>query len=346
MKDVDGPTIGAWRLTWRGTRTARWCQRSTASSPLPGAASIAVSTATIGTDYLRASTVMDEPSRAAWEQVRGFVAISGAVPRSYLEAFRRTGRPVVAVMPQGPGLAWPAVVPDSRGGMKQAVEHLLEHGHERIAFAGWLADASTQERYDAYRDTLAAHHIEPDPGLLFATPDNLAPGGRQAAERMLVAGLPCTAVVAGSGAIGVGIMSVLKEAGCHVPADQAVVVFEDAPGDDLLLSKLTSICPDLDSMGALAGQLLLRLVAGNAVERAPYLVETVCVRRRSCGCSPSSGSPPPAGPGPPTPRRSPASAATSIPSSARPSGTSAGSAWTCSVSRPSRGGFPGSHVRP
>jgi len=79
----------------------------------------------------------------------------------------------VTLSHQEPGLSCPAVIADNRGGVAAAVEHLLEHGHERIAFAGCLAQFDIQERYAAYRDTLAAHGIEPDPAWFFEAPDNM-----------------------------------------------------------------------------------------------------------------------------------------------------------------------------
>ena len=84
-------------------------------------------------------------------------------------------------------------------GCADAVRHLVEHGHQRIAFAGMMAQPDVRERYRAYCDELRAHGIEPDPRLLYDA-------GRHAAHRWSSRpaapcspqGLPSTAVVAGT----------------------------------------------------------------------------------------------------------------------------------------------------
>src|SRR5258706_8927783 len=112
-----------------------------------------------------------------------------------MESIMATGKPVVMICDEAPGFVSPVVMADGRPGVRQAVEHLLAHGHRRIAFAGCLHPKDVRQRYESYRATLRAHGIEPDPALLYEVGNNEEPSGDHAARQMLAAGLPSTAVV-------------------------------------------------------------------------------------------------------------------------------------------------------
>ena len=194
------------------------------------------------------------------------------------------GKPLVVIANQGFNLGCPAVLADNRGGMVQAVEHLFEHGHTRIAFAGCLDVFDIQERYSAYVDTLLAHGIEPDPAFFFEAPDNVEWGGIEVGRRMLAAGLPSTAVVAATDMNAAGLMTTLKEAGCVLPQDQAVVGFDDMPGAALLSPSLSTVSQDFEHLGTTVASLLLRQLGGQAARAERHLVAAAFITRESCGC--------------------------------------------------------------
>src|SRR5437868_5638380 len=59
------------------------------------------------------------------------------------------------------------VAVDNVGGAAEAVEHLLAHGHRRVAFLGDLPSISTAaDRLRGYRRALRAAGIEPDDALI------------------------------------------------------------------------------------------------------------------------------------------------------------------------------------
>jgi diguanylate cyclase (GGDEF)-like protein/PAS domain S-box-containing protein len=247
---------------------------------------VAISTGALGADDHRyhGGAGGDLPP-VAWGRAAGFVSVANAAKPDYLVSLRQAGKPVVTLSQHYTDFACPAVVADNRGGVRRAVEHLLEHGHTRIGFAGCLDQFDARERYAAYMETLAAHGAEPGHEMFFEASDHLEPGGRDAGRRMLAAGLPCTAVVAGTDMNAIGLMDVLKQSGCRLPRGLAIVGFDDIPGAGLLSPSLTSVCQRLDAMGALAARLLLRQIGGEDVEPGPHIVEARLVVRESCGCS-------------------------------------------------------------
>src|SRR5262245_45949540 len=51
----------------------------------------------------------------------------------YIQQIGAAGHPLVFI---GPGEGSPALIPDNVGGVREAMMHLVEHGHRRIAFVG------------------------------------------------------------------------------------------------------------------------------------------------------------------------------------------------------------------
>src|ERR1019366_757181 len=112
------------------------------------------------------------PLRPAWDQVSGFLVVLNAVEPWYLQALRDAGKPVVMLSHEEESFPCPVVSADNRSGVIQAVAHLVEHGHRRIAFAGCLVQSDITERLDAYLEALASHGIEADRDLVFEATDN------------------------------------------------------------------------------------------------------------------------------------------------------------------------------
>src|SRR5665811_2276937 len=113
--------------------------------------------------------VPEHVERVAWERVAGVIIVTAAVTPEYLADLHATGMPIVLASHQSPGLDVPAVAPDNRSGVQQAVAHLYAHGHRRIGFVGHPAQADLTERYQSYQDALRELGLEPDPCLLYTS---------------------------------------------------------------------------------------------------------------------------------------------------------------------------------
>jgi diguanylate cyclase (GGDEF)-like protein len=235
--------------------------------------------------YLRPSTYRYP---IGWERIDGFVVILNAADRDYVADLYKTGKPVVLISQVYPGLDCPVVAPDNRSGIQTAVAHLVGHGHRRIAFAGHVAQDDIRERYEAYRDALIAHDIEPDPRLLFDSGDAIESGGNRAAAAMIDAGLPSTAVVCGTDFNAIGLMRALLRAGLRLPADQAVVGFDGVNAARYVAPTLTTAQSRFDLVGEAAGELIARHVAGEPVAAEYHRVPATFVIRESCGCPPET----------------------------------------------------------
>jgi diguanylate cyclase (GGDEF)-like protein/PAS domain S-box-containing protein len=250
-----------------------------------GARLVAIQTSDPGVVYSDRPDHAPHPNAAAWEHLAGCIVVIDAATPSYLEAIRRSGKPLVLVSKQLDGVVCPTVQPDNKHGVREAVRHLIGHGHTKIAFVGMMHQDDVQERYAAFVETLAEAGIEHDPTLVFATPDNEASCGVQAGQAMLADGLRSTAVMAATDVNAIGVMQALSAAGLELPRDQAIVGFDDVDAATFVRPALSSIRQDFGGIGRLAAGLLLDKLAGLDVANGQHEAPTSFVVRESCGCT-------------------------------------------------------------
>jgi LacI family transcriptional regulator len=129
------------------------------------------------------------------------------------------------------GIEADTVLLDNLGGARGAVEHLIAHGHTRIACVADTADLYTmRERLTGYRDALAAAGLAQDP-ILVASGNRDAPTAQAAVERLLA--LPDesrpTAIFAANNRNTVGALHALSGR-----SPVALVGFDDFELADLL----------------------------------------------------------------------------------------------------------------
>src|SRR5262249_26128783 len=119
----------------------------------------------------------------------------------------------------------PSVSAAHTSGADQAMRHLLDLGHKRIAQItgprGWLA---TEERRRGYRAALASAGILPDPALEVASVPEIEPG-RKAAEQLLDLPEQPTAIFAFNDNIAIGAIQAARGRGLRGPEDPSLVPF-------------------------------------------------------------------------------------------------------------------------
>ncbi len=179
----------------------------------------------------------------------------------------------------------PSILIDNKGGMKQALSHLIEdHGHKDIAFIRGLAyNPEAEERYQAYLETLAEHNI-PIKEELIVTGNFLRPSGQKAAEVLLdERKVKFDALAAADGNMVLGALDELKERGIRVPQEVAMVGFDDLEETKLVQPPLTIVRQPLLNIGIKALDMLLDLIEGKQVPEK-IILPTELIIRQSCGC--------------------------------------------------------------
>ena len=177
-----------------------------------------------------------------------------------------------------------SVIIDNVGGVAAAIEHLIGHGHRHIGFVGAMGQFDVRQRYESYLATLERNGIKPDAALCYAVQDDLSAGGEEAAEAILEAGIPLTAVFASTDTQGVALMERLRAAGVRIPEDVAIVGFDDSELAQTAVPALTSVRQQPEWLGAKGAALVLDALDGRPLPAGPSIVPTHLVIRHSCGC--------------------------------------------------------------
>jgi len=179
----------------------------------------------------------------------------------------------------------PVICLDNKDGIRQAVRHLKEHGHKRLAFIGggpgWQGDS--RERLQAFLSSCEELGIETEQRLMAYGHFSTA-GGYQAMHQILASGVPFTGVIASNDDSAVGAMQALHAANLSVPEDVAVVGFDNRFEARNQTPSLTTINQPGFELGYNSLTLMVRILKGEAVESSIVRIPAHLVIRESCGC--------------------------------------------------------------
>jgi len=203
----------------------------------------------------------------------------------YVQELKEKKFPVLFV---GTGAGTPLIMVDNEGGIRQVMEHLVEHGHRTVAFiAGDENDpGDSQIRLKDYRRSVQELGLADDPRLV-EFGQHWVDGGYHAMKRMLQSGVKFSAAVCSNDESAMGVIRAIGEAGLRIPWDVAVTGFDDHLTALAQVPPLTSVHYPLFETGYRA-VLLLRKQIEHGTEAVPELtrVSTWLVPRQSCGCLP------------------------------------------------------------
>jgi LacI family transcriptional regulator len=181
----------------------------------------------------------------------------------------------------------PSVSAAHNSGADQAMRHLLDLGHRRIAAvtgpAGWLA---TEDRRRGYHAALVGAGIMPDPALEVEG-DLEVTGGLAAGNRLFGLGDPPTAVFAFNDLSAIGVMQAARAHGLRVPEDVSIVGFDDVEYATIVTPTLTTVRQPLEEMGRTAVRMLIRLLENEQTETFHVELGTRLVVRDSTAAVPS-----------------------------------------------------------
>lgn len=188
-------------------------------------------------------------------RVDGFLLTDPELEDPRFPLFERAAIPVVVAGRPPETTPFPWVETEHDRGIGLAVEHLVELGHQRIAFLGGpKAYEHVQRRLLRWRESLAAAGLD-GAGVMFAE------GDLSTAAASALGSHP-TAVVCTSDTLAIALIGVARERGLAVPRDLSVVGFDDSLLASLSSPALTSVRVDYNEFGAAASAALLAEIDG------------------------------------------------------------------------------------
>jgi DNA-binding LacI/PurR family transcriptional regulator len=170
---------------------------------------------------------------------------------------------------------------DNRGGARQAVMHLLERGRRTIATIAGPADmVAGRDRYAGYTAALEESGLVVDAQLV-AHGDFSQASGALAMTALLDRRPQLDAVFAANDLMAAGALKALRDSGRSVPADVAVVGFDDAPMAAYTDPPLTTVHQSPEQMGREMATLLIEQISHGAPSQGFSILSTQLVIRSS-----------------------------------------------------------------
>ncbi|BEU74624.1 LacI family DNA-binding transcriptional regulator (plasmid) [Ralstonia syzygii subsp. indonesiensis] len=196
------------------------------------------------------------------QRVGGVLHLATTVNTGLVDAIREAGLPIVMIGQDARHLGITSVIQNERSAARQIMEHLLSRGHRRIGLVT-VGEEDIQvgrERTAGYLDALQAHGLSVDPALIICASFRSG-AGEEAAEQLLRASgdARCTAILAVTDRLAVGVMACLHDHGLRVPDDMAVAGMGDSDMASMVRPALSTVHYDYAGTGAEAARLMLKL---------------------------------------------------------------------------------------
>lgn len=224
-------------------------------------------------DYIR--TLLDR-------RIDGLMVSSAGTGSTMLHEVVASGTPLVLLDRALPGIAAPCVRAEGGTALGELAAHLAALGRRRPAVIVAPAGTPTgDERLEQFRAALAGHGIALPAERIAASPDLSPAGGREMMRRLLDLPEPPDAVLATDNLMALGALDEVRARGLRIPADLALVAFDDVAWFAHLDPPLTAVTQPTRELGRAAVHTLLERIEGR--EAPSVLLPARLVVRRSCG---------------------------------------------------------------
>ncbi len=207
----------------------------------------------------------------------------------WVEDFGAAGCPAMVVDNHFDHTRIDHVVCDYRSGAEQAMNYLIQLGHQKIGLITAAPEIKTARSVrETYRAKLAEVGVEPGDDWV-VDGEFTEEGGADAARSLMdkVPGL--TAIFAGNDKMAIGAMHQVLTLGLRVPQDVSVVGFDDLQHAAFVNPTLTTIHLPLYEVGAMAMERLIERIHGRA-EPVHEVLPTHLVVRNSTAMAKSVSS--------------------------------------------------------
>jgi LacI family transcriptional regulator len=194
--------------------------------------------------------------------VDGLLLIAPVLEEQTLLLLRRRGTPTVVIDPRRVDVDLPRITVDNYQGARQAAQHLIELGHQRIAYIGGLLDLeSSTVRFEGFRDAMRLAGLTVDERMV-AYCDFTYASGFRTASRFIEEYRP-TAIQTGADLIAFGAVDAARKHGLSVPEQLSVAGFDDLPQATQSFPSLTTVRQPLHDMGQIAVRVLMPAIEGS-----------------------------------------------------------------------------------
>jgi LacI family transcriptional regulator len=216
-------------------------------------------------------------------RVDGIIVVPAGSDHTYLYEEQRAGTALVFVDRPAAHLDADSVISNNVGGSVEAVEHLLAHGHRRVAFLGDLLSISTaDERLKGYTQALDRAGV--NDGALIRTGLRDSEAAVGAVDELLALPDPPTALFTSQNLLTIGGVRALRRAGLERRI--ALIGFDDVALADIVEPAISVVAQDPQAMGQVAAELLFRRLDGDTSPSVHHVMPVNLIARGSGEISP------------------------------------------------------------
>ncbi len=220
-------------------------------------------------------------------QADGLIIMSLTPNDEIVHNFRRAKIPTVLIDCHSHKLNR-VVIDDIDGGFK-ATQHLIELGHQKIAYINDYMSINPfdfrpiRDRYQGYRKALAVAGIDFRPEYYREGRLSRVVAQQQALELLSMPDPP-TAIFAYSDTQAFGVMRAAEDLGIDVPGQVSIIGFDDIEISEHI--RLTTVRQLLFESGALGARLLLEELQEGVPKAEEFVLPTELIIRKTTGPSP------------------------------------------------------------
>jgi LacI family transcriptional regulator len=214
--------------------------------------------------------------------VDGILLVPAHSRKTYLKTLAFGNTPVVTIDRPIDIAKTDSVEVENRAGARLAVDHLIQHGHKRIACIVTNPHLRTiLERIAGFRDSMRRANLQVTKEVHLPNQESAKP----ALSKLFASGNAPDALFTANNATTIWVIEALKELKIKVRKDVALVGFDDVDFFAQLTPAITAVRQPGIEMGKLAAEILLKNIRDDA---APAVTKNVLplalVVRESCGC--------------------------------------------------------------
>ena len=192
------------------------------------------------------------------KQVDGLIIFPTGKNNDLYKRMVKQGYPVVFVDRKVENLDVFSIITDNTDSTYKAVQHLIEKGHQNIAFVVQPLTVSTRiDRLAGYKQAITDAEIEVNPDFII---EASIPELKSKIEQLFSLDVKPTAIFAANDRVLLAVLEFLKEKGIKLGEELELIVFDNIPFAHLLEAPISFIIQPAKDMGKKAAELLFEQI--------------------------------------------------------------------------------------
>ena len=229
--------------------------------------------------YLMPDAQADQlPEMVREKRVDGVILV-GSDSQDFLRKLQSYQIPTILIEPRRAMTDCPKLLIDNKAGAFVATEHLIEHGHRKIAFiSGELSRPSFSERLQGYKNALTHYKLGIKTQYIR---HHGFEAGYALTKSLLAESDPPTAIFCANDINAIYAYKAINEAGLQVGEDISLVGFDDIDLGRLATPALTTIRVYKEELGSVAVRQLKDIIYENSELHYTTIIPVKLIERDS-----------------------------------------------------------------